>query len=76
MRLALDEAWRARRQARCRSGPSRSLAARSSGRGFNRPIGAVIPTAHAEIVALREAAAKVETTDWWAPTCTSRWSRA
>ena len=27
------------------------------GRGFNRPIGAADPTAHAEIVALREAAA-------------------
>ena len=29
------------------------------GRGFNRPIGAKDPTAHAEIVALREAAAAV-----------------
>lgn len=29
------------------------------GRGFNRPIGAKDPTAHAEIVALREAAARL-----------------
>ena len=29
------------------------------GRGFNRPISSADPTAHAEIVALREAAAKV-----------------
>ena len=29
------------------------------GRGFNRPIGAKDPTAHAEIVALREAAAAI-----------------
>ncbi len=29
------------------------------GRGFNRPISAVDPTAHAEIVALRDAAAKL-----------------
>jgi tRNA(adenine34) deaminase len=30
------------------------------GRGFNRPIAAVDPTAHAEILALREAAAALE----------------
>ena len=29
------------------------------GRGFNHPIGAVYPTAHAEIVALRDAATRV-----------------
>lgn len=29
------------------------------GRGFNRPIGAADPTAHAEVVALREAAARL-----------------
>lgn len=30
------------------------------GRGFNRPIGAVDPTAHAEILAMREAAAALD----------------
>jgi tRNA(adenine34) deaminase len=35
------------------------LDGRVIGRGFNQPIGAVDPTAHAEILALREAAAAV-----------------
>src|SRR5207247_9706051 len=34
------------------------LGGRIVGRGFNRPIGSRDPTAHAEIVALREAAAR------------------
>ena len=36
------------------AGPSRAVI----GRGYNRPIGAADPTAHAEIVALRDAAAR------------------
>jgi tRNA(adenine34) deaminase len=56
MRLALAEARRAREAGEVPVGAVLVADGRVVGRGFNRPIGSVDPTAHAEIVALREAA--------------------
>jgi tRNA(adenine34) deaminase len=56
MRLALDEARRAEGAGEVPVGAVVVLDGRVVGRGFNQPIGAVDPTAHAEIVALRDAA--------------------
>jgi tRNA(adenine34) deaminase len=59
MRLALDEAVRAADAGEVPIGAVVVLDGQVIGRGFNRPIGDVDPTAHAEIVALREAARTV-----------------
>jgi tRNA(adenine34) deaminase len=59
MRIALEEAARAEEAGEVPIGAVAVLDAQVVGRGSNRPIGAVDPTAHAEIVALREAAAAV-----------------
>jgi len=56
MRLALDEARRAEAAGEVPVGAVVVFDGRVVGRGFNQPIGAVDPTAHAEIVALRDAA--------------------
>jgi tRNA(adenine34) deaminase len=56
MRLALAEAARAREAGEVPVGAIVTRDGRVVGRGFNRPIGGIDPTAHAEIVALREAA--------------------
>jgi tRNA(Arg) A34 adenosine deaminase TadA len=56
MGLALDEARRAAGEGEVPIGAVVVLNGRVIGRGHNRPIGATDPTAHAEIVALREAA--------------------
>ena len=57
---ALDQAHEAGRRGECRSAPSSS---RVVGRGvFSTTLGAKYPTAPAEIVALREAARRSETT--------------
>jgi tRNA(adenine34) deaminase len=56
MRLALDEARRAEAAGEVPIGAVVVLDGQVIGRGFNRPIGAADPTAHAEIVALRAAA--------------------
>jgi tRNA(adenine34) deaminase len=56
MRLALDEARRGEAAGEVPVGAVIVLDGEVIGRGFNRPIGAVDPTAHAEIVALRDAA--------------------
>ncbi len=58
MRLALDEARRAEVAGEVPIGAVVVLNGEVIGRGFNQPIGEVDPTAHAEIVALREAAAR------------------
>ena len=50
---------RRRARARCRSAPSSCSTARIVGRGHNQPIARHDPTAHAEIVALRDAARAV-----------------
>jgi len=56
MRAALDEARRARDAGEVPIGAVVSLDGEIIGRGFNQPIGASDPTAHAEIVAIRDAA--------------------
>lgn len=58
MRAALDQAARARDAGEVPVGAVVVLGDDILGRGFNQPIGSHDPTAHAEIVALREAAAR------------------
>jgi tRNA(adenine34) deaminase len=57
MRRALEEARRAEASGEVPIGAVAVSGGIVVGRGFNQPISAVDPTAHAEIVALREAAA-------------------
>src|SRR6185369_178254 len=59
MREALAEAVRARDLGEVPIGAVVALDGAVVGRGFNQPIGAVDPTAHAEVVALRDAARRV-----------------
>jgi tRNA(adenine34) deaminase len=59
MRAALDEARKAFAAGEVPVGAVVSLDGIIVGRGFNQPISAVDPTAHAEIVALRDAARAV-----------------
>ena len=56
MRLALGEAEKARLAGEVPVGAVILLDSRVVGTGFNQPISAVDPTAHAEVVALRAAA--------------------
>ena len=59
MRQAIAEARRAEALGEVPIGAIAVIEGNVVGRGFNRPITSVDPTAHAEIVALREAAAAV-----------------
>ena len=59
MREALDQAQLARAAGEVPIGAVLVLDGAIAARGFNRPIGAVDPTAHAEIDVLRQAAAHV-----------------
>src|SRR3954453_14618282 len=59
MRLALELAARAREQGEVPVGAVIVLGGEVIGTGFNRPIAADDPTAHAEIQALRDAAQRV-----------------
>jgi tRNA(adenine34) deaminase len=59
MRAALDEAVRARDAGEVPVGAVIALGGEIVGRGFNRPIGSGDPTAHAEVVALRDAARRI-----------------
>jgi tRNA(adenine34) deaminase len=59
MRLALEEARRASECGEVPIGAVIVVAGEVVARGFNRPLGNIDPTAHAEIVALRDAAAAV-----------------
>ena len=59
MAAALDEARRARDAGEVPIGAVVVLGGEIVGRGFNQPIGAGDPTAHAEIVAIRDAARAV-----------------
>ena len=59
MRLALAEAAPAQSTGEVPVGAAIVLEGRVLGVGGNRPIGAIDPTAHAEIVALRAAAASI-----------------
>jgi tRNA(adenine34) deaminase len=60
MGMALDEARRAAAEGEVPIGAVVVLDGRVIGRGHNRPIAAIDPTAHAEIAALREAARATE----------------
>ena len=59
MTAALDEARRARDAGEVPIGAVIAIGGEIVGRGFNQPIGAGDPTAHAEIVAIRAAARHV-----------------
>jgi tRNA(adenine34) deaminase len=59
MDAALEEARRARDAGEVPIGAVVAMGGEIVGRGFNQPIGADDPTAHAEIVAIREAARRV-----------------
>jgi tRNA(adenine34) deaminase len=59
MRRALDEARRAAAQGEVPVGAVVVVEGEVVGAGFNQPIAATDPTAHAEIVALRAAAKKI-----------------
>ena len=59
MRAALEQARQARQQDEVPVGAVVVLDAAIVGEGFNQPISSRDPTAHAEIVALREAARRV-----------------
>lgn len=59
MRAALAEAGRAREAGEVPVGAVVALGDEIVGRGFNQPIGAHDPTAHAEIIAIRDAAQRV-----------------
>ena len=59
MRLALDEARKARDAGEVPVGAVVVMDGDVVGAGFNQPISGVDPTAHAEIVAMRAAAARV-----------------
>jgi tRNA(adenine34) deaminase len=59
MAAALDEARRARDAGEVPIGAVVAIGDRIVGRGFNQPIGSRDPTAHAEIVAIRDAARTV-----------------
>ena len=59
MAEALVEARRARDAGEVPIGAVVVMAGEIVGRGFNHPIGAVDPTAHAEIAAMRDAATRV-----------------
>jgi tRNA(adenine34) deaminase len=59
MAAALEEAQRARAAGEVPIGALVTLGGAIVGRGFNQPISSGDPTAHAEIVAIRDAAARV-----------------
>jgi tRNA(adenine34) deaminase len=59
MAAALDEARRARDAGEVPIGAVIAVAGEIVGRGFNQPVGSGDPTAHAEIVAIRDAARRV-----------------
>ena len=59
MSLALEQARLAADAGEVPIGAIVVVGGRVVGRGFNRPIGTVDPTAHAEMVALREAASTI-----------------
>ena len=59
MAAALEEAHRAQEAGEVPIGALVSLGGEIVGRGFNQPISSCDPTAHAEIVAIRDAAKRV-----------------
>lgn len=59
MRRALEEAARARAAGEVPIGAIVLIEGREIGAGFNQPISAIDPTAHAEVVAMRAAASAI-----------------
>ncbi len=59
MAAALDEARRAREAGEVPIGAVVAVDGAIVGRGFNQPIGSADPTAHAEVMAIRDAARRV-----------------
>ena len=59
MRAALAEAARGREAGEVPIGAVVAVGGEIAGRGYNQPIGASDPTAHAEIVAIRDAARRL-----------------
>ncbi len=59
MRAALEQAYEARRRGEVPVGAVLAVGGDIVGRGFNQPISTHDPTAHAEIVALRDAAQRI-----------------
>ena len=59
MRAALEQAARARDAGEVPIGAVVAVGGEIVGRGYNQPIGAGDPTAHAEVVAIREAARRI-----------------
>jgi tRNA(adenine34) deaminase len=59
MRAAIEQAHGARRRGEVPIGAVVVIGGEVTGTGFNRPIGESDPTAHAEIVALRDAAKRM-----------------
>src|SRR3989440_13056551 len=59
MDAALEEARRARDAGEVPIGAVVAVGGKIVGRGYNQPIGAGDPTAHAEVVAIREAARRI-----------------
>ena len=59
MAAALEEAWRARDAGEVPIGAVVAVGEDIIGRGFNQPIGSGDPTAHAEVVAIRDGARRV-----------------
>src|SRR5947208_7137159 len=59
MRAALAEAARGRDAGEVPIGAVVAVGGEIAGRGYNQPIGASDPTAHAEIVAIRDAARRI-----------------
>ena len=59
MRAALEEAQHARDAGEVPIGAVVAIGDEIVGRGYNQPIGACDPTAHAEIVAIRDAARRI-----------------
>lgn len=75
MRHALSLARRAWEQGEVPVGAVLVQNDRVIGEGWNRPIGQHDPTAHAEIMALRQGGKILEITACWILRSTSRWSR-
>ena len=76
MTVALAEARKAQASGEVPVGALVVIEGRIVGAGFNQPISSQDPTAHAEVVALRQAARARATTVCLARRCMSRWSRA
>ena len=76
MREALAEAQAAAEAGEVPIGAVAVIGGEIVGRGQNRVLRDVDPTAHAEMVALRAAAQSLKIIDFWSARCSLRWSHA